>query len=326
MRKLIVGLSFISFFIIGLAACSGKNENSSKEPESGEKSSQEPVTQDELPDQFLEGNLEKIYNQTSKDFQDNVTLKQFKDLGVDFNKGVKNYEHVSEMPFQGLTEYQWVSDSGDKGIRSYFAKDLTIEGLQLMPISAYPESDKQYTENTYQMPITEDWFTFWGGTNELVNYHYVVESQRYAYDLVIVEGDVSFEGDPTDNESYYAFGKEVVAPLDGVVVSTENDISDNKPSVDTNEEKPLGNHVIIEHENNEYSVIAHLKKGSLEVSEGDEISAGDLLGLAGNSGNSSEPHIHFHVADGPDWKEASSIRIKLEGEADPVRGDIISGF
>ncbi|WP_240508126.1 M23 family metallopeptidase [Virgibacillus indicus] len=49
-------------------------------------------------------------------------------------------------------------------------------------------------------------------------------------------------------------------PEDGVVVSTENDISDNTPSVDTNEEQPLGNHVIIEHENSEYSIIAHFKK------------------------------------------------------------------
>ncbi|WP_240508125.1 peptidoglycan DD-metalloendopeptidase family protein [Virgibacillus indicus] len=62
------------------------------------------------------------------------------------------------------------------------------------------------------------------------------------------------------------------------------------------------------------------------MSEGDEVSAGDVLGLAGNSGNSSEPHIHFHVADGPDWKEASSIRIKLEHGAEPVRGDAVTGF
>ena len=311
---------------MGLAACGGKNESPSEGPDEDNESQQEPMTADEFPDQFLAGNFEGIYNQTSKDFQNNVTLKQFEDLGVDFNQGVKNYELVSEMPFQGLTEYQWISDSGDKGIRSYLAADLTIEGLQLIPISTYPESDEQYTENTYRMPIKEEWFTFWGGTNELVNYHYAVESQRYAYDLVIVEGDASFDGEQTDNESYYAFGKEVVAPLDGVVVSTENDLPDNTPAVDTNAEKPLGNHVIIEHGNNEYSVIAHFKKDSLEVSEGDEVSAGDLLGLAGNSGNSSEPHIHFHVADGPDWKEASSIRIKLEGEADPVRGEMVGGF
>ena len=92
------------------------------------------------------------------------------------------------MPILGMTEYQWVSDGGDKGIRSYFADDLTIEGLQLMPISSYPESDAQYTENTYQMLITEEWFTFWGGTNELVNYHYAVKGQRYAFDLLILEG------------------------------------------------------------------------------------------------------------------------------------------
>lgn len=309
--------------MLALVACSN-NTPSSHEP--AESSSEEPVTPEQFPEEFLGRNFEGLYNQTSDSFQEVVTLTQFQALGDDFIEGVENFELVTEMPFKGITEYQWLSDGGDKGIRAHFDDDHTINALLLVPITLDPEGDETYTLNTYQMPMTGEWFTFWGGTNELVNYHYSLEVQRYAYDLFIVKGDTTFEGDPTDNESYYAFGEDVLAPADGIVVSVENNMEDNTPTVDTNTEQPLGNHVIIEHENNEYSVIAHLQEGSLEVNEGDNVHAGDVLGKVGNSGNSSEPHIHFHVADGPDWEKATSIRIKLEDGKDPIRGDIVTGF
>lgn len=322
--KYYVTVSLACLAII-LVACGKKDSNPPSE-QAANNIPKEPVTPEQFPEQFLAGHFETIYNQTSDSFQDMVSLEEFKGLGRDFNNGVESYELVSTMPVQESTEYQWLSDGGDKGIRSYFADDHMIEGLQLMPVTSHPESDETYTENTYQMPITEEWFTFWGGTNELVNYHYALENQRYAYDLVILKGDATFDGNPEDNESYYAFGKDVVAPREGVVVSVENNIADNTPTVDTNEEEPLGNHVILEHENNEYSVIAHLQEGTLKVDEGDQLNAGDVLGLAGNSGNSSEPHIHFHVADGAGWEEAASIRIKLKSGENPVRGDNVTGF
>ena len=336
MKKLISAMFFIAILVIGLVACNkndDKTSTQSKEddvetqPEGGEgEVSENPISADMFADEILAGNFEEIYNQTSTEFQANVSLKEFESLGTGFIQDAGNFELISEMPLLGMTEYQWMSDAGDKGIRSYWANDLTIEGLQLMPLSSYPDSDAEYTKNTYHMPINEEWFTFWGGTNELLNYHYAVESQRYAYDLIILKGDNSFDGDPADNASYYAFRKDVVAPLGGVVLSVENDIADNTPTIDTNTEEPLGNHVIIKHENNEYSVLAHFKQGSVVVSEGDTIQAGDLLGLAGNSGNSSEAHIHFHVADSANWEEATSIRIKFESNTEPVRGNVTSGF
>ncbi|SFL45141.1 Peptidase family M23 [Gracilibacillus orientalis] len=307
---------------IMLIACSNDKDSGHEENNTPE----ETISADQFANEFLANNFETIYNQTSESFQEMVSVEEFKELGSDFNQGVNSYELVSEMPIQDLTEYRWISDGGDKGISSHFADDQTIEAIQLTPVTSHPESDEVYTENTYQIPMTGEWFTFWGGTNELVNYHYAVESQRYAYDWVILEEDSTYEGDPTKNESYYAFGKDVVAPREGTVVSVENDIPDNTPTVDTNAEEPLGNHVILEHENNEYSFIAHFKQGSLEVDQGDQVTAGDLLGSVGNSGNSSEPHIHFHVADGADLEASTSIRIKLKDGEEPVRGDVIEGF
>src|SRR5690625_2367723 len=320
-------LAFMAIFlVIGLSACGETEGNSSENQEVDEEMNAEHVPPEQFSNQFLEGEFEKLYNQTSADFQAMVTLEEFVKLGEGFNEGAESFDLMSEIPIQNMTEYQWISNQGDKGIRSYFADDLTIEGLQLMPIADFPESDENYTENTYRMPVNEDWYTFWGGTNELLNYHYPLENQRYAYDLLVMKEGVSFNGDPEDNESYFAFGKEVVAPLDGVIVSIENNIEDNTPNIETNEEQLLGNHVIIEHANNEYSVIAHLKEGSLQIEEGDNVSAGEVVGLAGNSGNSSEPHIHYHIADSADWENASSIRIKFEDGEAPVRGETAAGF
>ncbi len=184
-------ISLALLAVIVIVACSNKKGSNGEED-----SPSQSFPPEDLPEKFLAGEFEAIYHQTSKAFQESVSLKEFKKLGKDFTKGVNNFESVSTMPVQAFTEYQWISDAGDKGIRSYFAEDYTIEGLQVLPIHSY-ESDEVYTKNTYQMPMAGEWFTFWGGTNELVNYHYAVESQRYAYDLVIVENNSTFEGDPT---------------------------------------------------------------------------------------------------------------------------------
>src|SRR5699024_9153078 len=139
-------------------------------------------------------------------------------------------------------------------------------------------------------------FVFWGGANSLMNYHYEYENQRYAYDFVMMDDNSTYEGDATLNESYHAFGQDYIAPADGIVVKVENGIKDNEPVGEMNEENPLGNYVILDHGNDEYSYLAHFKYESIEINEGDEVKQGDVLGQVGNSGNSSEPHIHFHVA------------------------------
>ena len=62
----------------------------------------------------------------------------------------------------------------------------------------------------------------------------------------------------------------------------------------------LGNYVMIDHGKSEFSLYAHLKPGSVRVKAGDQVKAGDVIGKLGSSGNSTEPHLHFHVTDNPD--------------------------
>jgi len=305
----------IIFSIILLAACSN---------EEGISKGEEPMKPKELPDAFLDDDYERIYSHMSKEFQDEVSLNELRDLGEDFHRGVSTYKLQFELPYgDDAKHYAWIDDSGSKGILAIIDEEDIIQGLQIMPLAAYPETDEAYTKTTFQYPFEDEWFVFWGGTNTLTNYHYEFENQRYAYDFTIVKEDNSFEGDQTLNENYYAFGENYLAPADGSIVKVENNVEDNEPVGEMNEEQPLGNFVIIDHGNEEYSYLAHFKHQSIEVIEGDDVKQGDLLGLVGNSGNSSEPHIHFHVADSPDPTSSKSIRINFNQEEKFIRGDFI---
>ena len=79
-------------------------------------------------------------------------------------------------------------------------------------------------------------------------------------------------------------------------------MNDNTPG-NTNENEPFGNYVMIKHDRNEYSVLAHLKRNSITVREGDIIYSQEVVGQCGNSGNSSEPHLHFQVINAPDLEK-----------------------
>lgn len=278
----------------------------------------------DLPDVLLSGNFENVHKQMSEYFKNEVSFKQFQELGEEFNEDITKFILQSELPYEnGAKQYVWTDDSGSKGMIAVFDEDDVIQVLQLIPLAVYPETDEIFTKTKFHLPFRDEWFVFWGGTNKLVNYHYEYENQRYAYDFAIVNENRSYEGDPTLNESYFAFGKEYLAPADGVVVSMENNVEDNEPVGTFNEEQPFGNYVILDHGNEEFSYLVHFKHQSIVVKQGDKIKQGDLLGLVGNSGHSSEPHIHFHVADSPDPMNSKSIRINFSGKRNLIQGDFV---
>ena len=99
----------------------------------------------------------------------------------------------------------------------------------------------------------------------------------------------------------------------------------------------VGNCVIIQHREEEVSVLAHFKQGSIKVKPEDKVKRGQVLGQCGNSGNSSEPHIHYHLQHAQVLQDGLGIKIvfekvvltkdsKVETRANysPVKGDIIS--
>ncbi|WP_165921257.1 M23 family metallopeptidase [Paenibacillus albiflavus] len=280
----------------------------------------------QLNEAFLQGDFERIYNQLSEEFRKEISLTDLQSAGAEFNKGVTEYVFQTSLPIvTNLTQYIWHDQSRTKNLTALADDAGTIVGLIFEPITTYPETDRTYTKNTYQMPIQDEWLTGWGGASEPLNYHYPHESQRYAYDLVISHDNLTYQGDKEANESYYAYGKAVVAPADGTVVGVEVNIQDNHPVGTMNAKNPFGNYVIIDHGNEEYSVIGHMQYQSASVKVGDQVKQGDVIGLCGNSGNSSEAHIHFQVQNSPDIASgnAKSIRIRLNNDVEPIRGQFI---
>ncbi|MGG4469936.1 M23 family metallopeptidase [Paenibacillus alvei] len=282
------------------------------------------VTPEEFAHKFLDGDFLSIYSQTTEEFKQEVSFEQLKELGESFNSGVDCFSLEMKTNLnRDLTQYLWLDSSRDKAMVVFFAPDNVIHGIRLAPFISYPESDRQFSRNAYIMPIKEEWFVFWGGTNQFINYHYPYENQRYAYDLVIMKDGLSYHDSRNNLSNYYAFNKEITAPAHGKIVKIVDGMKDNAIG-ELNSEYPEGNCVIMEHRNNEFSMLAHLKQDSIVVKEGDSITKGQLIALCGNSGNSTEPHLHFQVMNSSNYREGSSIRIRFEKGLDPIQGDFIS--
>src|SRR5207247_1850980 len=130
--------------------------------------------------------------------------------------------------------------------------------------------------------------------------------QRFAYDLVAVRDSMDHSGSGRLNADYYAFGMPIVAPASGKVTEATDGIADNAPG-QLNPKQPAGNHVMLDLGGGEYALLAHLKKGTVRVKKGLTVAAGDTLGLCGNSGNTSQPHLHFHLQNGPALFEADGL-------------------
>lgn len=125
-------------------------------------------------------------------------------------------------------------------------------------------------------------------------------AQRYAIDwLQIGDDGKTYQGDSKDNHSYHCFGVEAHAIADATVVEVKDGIPENtpneKPAVPINFETVAGNHVNLDLGGGVYAMYAHLQPGSIRVKVGDKVTPGQVIGLVGNTGNSSEPHLHFQL-------------------------------
>ena len=129
-------------------------------------------------------------------------------------------------------------------------------------------------------------------------------AQRFAIDWVRLNPNgQTFTGDARDNKNYRAYGADALAVADAVVAATKDGIPENIPGL-TSRAVPItletvgGNHIVLDLGGGRYAFYAHLQPGSLRVKTGDRVTRGRVIGLVGNSGNSTEPHLHFHVSDG----------------------------
>jgi hypothetical protein len=133
-------------------------------------------------------------------------------------------------------------------------------------------------------------------------------SRRYAIDWKQIENGSSFSGDPRDVRSYHAYGQDVLAVADAIVVSVKDGLPDNIPrtsagfgtAIPITMETVAGNHIVLDLGGGQFAYYAHLKAGSLRVKAGDHVKRGQVIANIGASGDAREPHLHFQVATTPD--------------------------
>ena len=142
--------------------------------------------------------------------------------------------------------------------------------------------------------------------------------QRFAIDYLQIDSTGSSRrpgSDPTKNASYYAYGTDLLAVADGIVAATKDSIPENVVggrAVNIDMVTVGGNYVALDIGNGKYALYAHVQPGSLRIKVGDRVKRGQVLALLGNSGNSTEPHVHFQIADGPTFLSSEGLPYALD--------------
>jgi hypothetical protein len=144
----------------------------------------------------------------------------------------------------------------------------------------------------------------------------IVKPETFAIDWMRIEDGRLYTGDGTRNEDYVAFGAAVHAVADGTVVFVRDGMAEDTPNEPpTSLHGPMdygGNEVFLEIAPGVYAFYAHFQPGSIRVQAGESVTAGQVLGLLGNTGNSSAPHLHFALLDGPDGLAANSLPFVID--------------
>jgi hypothetical protein len=211
-----------------------------------------------------------------------------------------------------------------------FNPDGRVSRLLVQPEKpAFASTKLDYvTKTELRLPFKGDWYVFWGGRTVDQNYHAVSKPQRFANDIVMLKNGVSHTGDGSKLSDYYCYGAEVLAPAAGTIVWSCDSLPDQIPG-QMDPKNPIGNGVVIDHGNGEFSLLAHMQPKSLKVKTGDKVKQDAVLGLCGNSGNTSEPHVHYHLQDGPEMQSSEGLPapfVKMIVNGKPVaKAELLKG-
>ncbi|HET9646955.1 MAG TPA: M23 family metallopeptidase [Microlunatus sp.] len=141
---------------------------------------------------------------------------------------------------------------------------------------------------------------------------------------------------PEAPERFSGFGRKILAAAEGIVVAAHDSEPDHPayrglPSIgyalaqarraEAGWRSLAGNHVMIDSDGIIVAV-CHLRQGSVEVQAGQHVQVGDVLGRCGNSGNSTEPHVHVQAHDNPDVEHANAVHLTFNGSL-PANGEVV---
>jgi len=164
---------------------------------------------------------------------------------------------------------------------------------------------------------------------------------RHALDFVVTDAQGRlFRDDGARPEDWFGWGTPVLATGDGVVLRARDGMRDNRKGEPPPFDQAaimqdltlfLGNHVVVDHGNGEFSLFAHLKQGSVAVKPGQKIARGEPLGAMGMSGDAFLVHLHYQLQSGPAFEEGlpalfERVRVRTgDGWSAPYNGTIDSG-
>jgi hypothetical protein len=258
------------------------------------------------------------YQEIFKMFSDEMKTYLPIEQTTDFLKGLNN--QAGKITSREFIKYENGAYASYKTTfeRTIFALNISIDknskinGLLVKPFkeSNLPKLERNQTK--FILPFKGEWTVFWGGDTKELNYHVENEAQKGAFDIIITdENGKSHNNNGERNEDYFAFEKELIAPCEAEAVLVVDGIKDNKPG----EFNPIyipGNTVILKTNNDEDLFFFFFKRNSIVVKQGQKVKKEELLGLCGNSGNSSEPHLHFHIQNVEDMNKATGAKSYFE--------------
>jgi murein DD-endopeptidase MepM/ murein hydrolase activator NlpD len=190
-----------------------------------------------------------------------------------------------------------------------------------------------------QSPVKGDWsFMNPPGHHPDAKDFVAINEKGAPYKRIKIISHMFFKLPVTDT---YAWEREIYSPFEGTVIAMENSSQDRMelnifrdlfngliiaPRNGKNDMKYfLGNYVVIKSKEGIYALLAHLRKGSVTVSKGMKISAGEVIANVGNSGNTILPHLHFQLMSENDISRAipipfifNSCQVRNNGTWEPL--------
>ncbi|MFB7938536.1 M23 family metallopeptidase [Streptomyces sp. NPDC056049] len=196
-------------------------------------------------------------------------------------------------------------------------------------------------------PVTGVWSALNSPADRVPSHGTRAYGQAYAIDIVAEDPDrlrpafAALAPLARRPDAYPAFGAPLLAVADGTVVHAEDRQRDHLGRASlpalaylllvesaarslAGPRRVTGNHLVLDLGNGTYAAYAHLRRGSLRVRPGDRVTAGQPLAACGNSGNSTEPHVHFQLMDGPDLDTARGVPFTWRGVGVPRNGETFS--
>ena len=163
-----------------------------------------------------------------------------------------------------------------------------------------------------------------GGNNPILNYHNSFASQRHALDILAID-DLGRRADgiePRALEDYVIYGKPIVSPCDGEIVAVVDRLAQSAIG-HTAADTPARNHLLIRCKGVDVT-LAHMRPGTVAAAPGESVTVGQQLGEVGNSGNTSEPHLHIHAVPDGTGSDGEGVPLTFGGSF-LVRNAIFDG-